>query len=107
MRELQGLAGYYRYYYPDGRLLLLKTDEKNGDGIRAAYRTDGSLLMARGTKADGKTETWWSADGKPLEKGTAARREAIAEYDAQMDVLQERLDKAFAQENLPPDASGQ
>ena len=107
LRDLQGLAGDYRYYYPDGRLWSLKTDETNGDGIRAAYRADGSLLMARGTKADGYPKTWGSADGKPLEKGTAARREAIAEYDAQMDVLEERLDKAFAPENLPPDASGE
>ena len=68
LRDLQGLAGYYRYYYPDGRLFSLKTDETNGDGIRAAYRADGSLLMARGTKADGKTETWWSAGGKPAGK---------------------------------------
>ena len=84
LRELQGLAGYYRYYYPDGRLWSLKTDEKNGDGIRATYRADGSLLRARGTKADGYPKTWWSADGKPLEKGTEARRQAIAEYNTQV-----------------------
>ena len=107
LTELPALPDYYRYFYPDGRLLLLAMGEKRGDGIRVAYRDDGSLLMTRSTKADGETETWWGADGKPLEKGTAARREAIAEYDAQMDVLQERLDKAFAPENLPPDASGQ
>ena len=93
LRELQGLAGYYRYYYPDGRLFSLKTDETNGDGIRAAYRADGSLLMARGTKADGKTETWWSAGGKPLEKGTEARRQAIAEYHTQVETLNARLEK--------------
>ena len=102
LRELQGLAGYYRYYYPDGRLLLLKTDEKNGDGIRAAYRADGSLLMARGTKADGKTETWWSADGKPLEKGTEARRQAIAEYNTRVDTLNARLDQWLEAAEPPP-----
>lgn len=102
LRELQGLAEYYRYYYPDGRLLSLKTDEKNGDGIRAAYRADGSLLMARGTKADGKTETWWSADGKPLEKGTAARREAIAEYHTQVETLNARLDQWREAAEPPP-----
>lgn len=102
LRELQGLAEYYRYYYPDGRLLSLKTDEKNGDGIRAAYRADGSLLMARGTKADGKTETWWSADGKPLEKGTAARREAIAEYHTQVETLNARLDQWLEAAEPPP-----
>ena len=102
LRELQGLAGYYRYYYPDGRLWSLKTDETNGDGIRAAYRADGSLLMARGTKADGKTETWWSADGKPLEKGTEARRQAIAEYNTQVETLNARLDQWREAAEPPP-----
>lgn len=102
LRELQGLAGYYRYYYPDGRLWSLKTDEKNGDGIRAAYRADGSLLMARGTKADGYPKTWWSADGKPLEKGTEARRQAIAEYNTQVDTLNARLDQWREAAEPPP-----
>ena len=102
LRELQGLAGYYRYYYPDGRLWSLKTDEKNGDGIRAAYRADGSLLMARGTKADGYPKTWWSADGKPLEKGTEARRQAIAEYNTQVDTLNARLDQWLEAAEPPP-----
>ena len=102
LRELQGLAGYYRYYYPDGRLWSLKTDEKNGDGIRAAYRADGSLLMARGTKADGYPKMWWSADGKPLEKGTEARRQAIAEYNTQVDTLNARLDQWLEAAEPPP-----
>ncbi len=102
LRELQGLAGYYRYYYPDGRLWSLKTDEKNGDGIRAAYRADGSLLMARGTKADGYPKTWWSADGKPLEKGTEARRQAIAEYNTRVDTLNARLDQWLEAAEPPP-----
>ena len=102
LRDLQGLAGYYRYYYPDGRLFSLKTDETNGDGIRAAYRADGSLLMARGTKADGKTETWWSAGGKPLEKGTEARRQAIAEYNTRVDTLNARLDQWLEAAEPPP-----
>lgn len=107
LRELQGLAGYYRYYYPDGRLWSLKTDEKNGDGIRATYRADGSLLRARGTKADGYPKTWWNADGKPLGKDTEARRQAIAEYNAQVEVLNARLDKWLELAQPSPDASGE
>ena len=102
LRELLALPDYVRTFYPDGRLWSLSTDEKNGDGIRAVYRADGSLLMARGTKADDKTETWWSADGKPLEKGTEARRQAIAEYNTQVDTLNARLDQWLEAAEPPP-----
>ena len=81
LSELSALPDYYRYFYPDGRLQLLAMGEKRGDGIRAAYRDDGSLLMTRSTMADGGTETWWSADGMLLEEGTAAYRAAVQEYE--------------------------
>ena len=81
LSELSALPDYYRYFYPDGRLQLLSMGEKRGDGIRAAYRADGSLLMSRSTMADGGTETWWSADGMLLEEGTAAYRAAVQEYE--------------------------
>ena len=102
LRELQALPDYVRTFYPDGRLWSLSTDEKNGDGIRATYRADGSLLRARGTKADGYPKTWWSADGKPLEKGTEARRQAIAEYNTQVDTLNARLDQWLEAAEPPP-----
>lgn len=102
LRELLALPDYVRTFYLDGRLWSLSTDEKNGDGIRAAYRADGSLLRARGTKADGYPKTWWSADGKPLEKGTEARRQAIAEYNTQVDTLNARLDQWREAVEPPP-----
>jgi len=54
----------------------------------ALWRADGSLLMSQRKQGDKEEITFWSADGKALEKGSLAEMKAAQEMLKLMDSIE-------------------
>lgn len=88
-----------RMFYPDGTLMAMIPSGDNKDAATAAlWRADGSLLMSQRKQGDKDDATFWSTDGKPLEKGSLAEMKAAQEMQALLPQLEQAIK---LQEQLP------
>ncbi len=79
-----------RMFYPDGTLMAMipSGDGKKDAATAALWRADGSLLMSQRKQGDKEEITFWSADGKALEKGSLAEMKAAQEMLKLMDSIE-------------------
>ena len=64
----------------------------------ALWRADGSLLMSQRKQGDKDDATFWSTDGKALEKGSLAEMKAAQDMQALLPQLEQAIK---LQEQLP------
>ena len=88
-----------RMFYPDGTLMAIVPSGDNKDATTAAlWRADGSLLMSQRKQGDKDDATFWSTDGKALEKGSLAEMKAAQDMQALLPQLEQAIK---LQEQLP------
>lgn len=87
-----------RMFYPDGTLMAIFPADDGKDVGIAFWRADGSLLMSQRKQGDKEEITFWSADGKPLEKGSLAEMKAAQDMQALLPQLEQAIK---LQEQLP------
>ena len=89
-----------RMFYPDGTLMAMipSGDGKKDAATAALWRADGSLLMSQRKQGDKEEITFWSADGKALEKGSLAEMKAAQDMQALLPQLEQAIK---LQEQLP------
>ena len=88
-----------RMFYPDGTLMaMIPSGDSKDAATSALWRADGSLLMSQRKQGDKDDATFWSTDGKPLEKGSLAEMKAAQEMQALLPQLEQAIK---LQEQLP------
>ena len=88
-----------RMFYPDGTLMAMIPSGDSKDAATAAlWRADGSLLMSQRKQGDKDDATFWSTDGKALEKGSLAEMKAAQDMQALLPQLEQAIK---LQEQLP------
>ena len=87
-----------RMFYPDGTLMAMIPSGDSKDAGIAFWRADGSLLMSQRKQGDKEEITFWSADGKALEKGSLAEMKAAQDLQALLPQLEQAIK---LQEQLP------
>ena len=89
-----------RMFYPDGTLMAMipSGDNKDAATTAALWRADGSLLMSQRKQGDKDDATFWSTDGKALEKGSLAEMKAAQDMQALLPQLEQAIK---LQEQLP------
>ena len=96
---LAAYPAHGRMFYPDGTLMAIVPSGDNKDAATAAlWRADGSLLMSQRKQGDKDDATFWSTDGKPLEKGSLAEMKAAQDMQALLPQLEQAIK---LQEQLP------
>ena len=88
-----------RMFYPDGTLMaMIPSGDSKDAATSALWRADGSLLMSQRKQGDKEEITFWSADGKALEKGSLAEMKAAQDLQALLPQLEQAIK---LQEQLP------
>ena len=88
-----------RMFYPDGTLMaIVPSGDGKKDAATAFWRADGSLLMSQRKQGDKDDATFWSTDGKALEKGSLAEMKAAQDMQALLPQLEQAIK---LQEQLP------
>lgn len=88
-----------RMFYPDGTLMaMIPSGDSKDAATSALWRADGSLLMSQRKQGDKEEITFWSADGKALEKGSLAEMKAAQDMQALLPQLEQAIK---LQEQLP------
>ena len=88
-----------RMFYPDGTLMaMIPSGDSKDAATSALWRADGSLLMSQRKQGDKDDATFWSTDGKALEKGSLAEMKAAQEMQALLPQLEQAIK---LQEQLP------
>ncbi len=88
-----------RMFYPDGTLMaMIPSGDSKDAATSALWRADGSLLMSQRKQGDKDDATFWSTDGKALEKGSLAEMKAAQDMQALLPQLEQAIK---LQEQLP------
>ena len=95
---LAAYPAHGRMFYPDGTLMAIFPSDDGKDAGIAFWRADGSLLMSQRKQGDKDDATFWSTDGKALEKGSLAEMKAAQDMQALLPQLEQAIK---LQEQLP------